>query len=559
MIIEQASIASIERKACEQGMRTLRADGLLRGGPGTHHARRSAPGGHVSPTTSASRAEWSRRLARALVAGGFVSEPVVGHLPRPGDREQHPAQRGPRSSASPELGDVVLNTLGQLARMRVVDLEVEPPVGEIAPAPAAHDGPRAPGHPAARVGEPGRDRVRRAARARRRRGPGRDPRSRDRAGAGQPADGRPDGPAGRGARRERRTAPEPQARSWSARDRRTRRSFEQPPRAAADDGRSRLGTHRIDRPAGAHRSAPTPRSARCRPHPPTAADARRCRRRATGRPVPPPPPPTQPVPPPATGPRHRPPTCRRLPPPPPPMRRLRRPTESSDATRPAVARRHPRGLGVVPPSPGERRRVPAPHRRPAALRRQHRRLGPPPDVQPGPDRAAARRVAADGRRRAARRRDAPGDDLRHPSRRPCGSASRPSTSSTPRTRSPVSGGSGSTSRCSGARVAVALRPIPHDIPEFDDLGLPESVKSFTDLRRGLVLVTGPTGSGKSTSLASLIDIINRTKPLHIVTVEDPIEFLHTPQAVGDQPARGRAPTRRRSQRPCAGCCARTPT
>jgi twitching motility protein PilT len=76
-------------------------------------------------------------------------------------------------------------------------------------------------------------------------------------------------------------------------------------------------------------------------------------------------------------------------------------------------------------------------------------------------------------------------------------------------------------------VAVALRPIPHDIPEFDNLGLPESVKNFTELRRGLVLVTGPTGSGKSTSLASLIDIINRTKPLHIVTVEDPIEFLHT--------------------------------
>ena len=53
-----------------------------------------------------------------------------------------------------------------------------------------------------------------------------------------------------------------------------------------------------------------------------------------------------------------------------------------------------------------------------------------------------------------------------------------------------------------------------------------SVRAFTDLRRGLVLVTGPTGSGKSTTLASLIDIINRTKPLHIVTVEDPIEFLH---------------------------------
>ena len=75
-------------------------------------------------------------------------------------------------------------------------------------------------------------------------------------------------------------------------------------------------------------------------------------------------------------------------------------------------------------------------------------------------------------------------------------------------------------------VAAALRPIPHDMPAFESLGIPESVRSFTELRRGLVLVTGPTGSGKSTTLASLIDIINRTKPLHIVTVEDPIEFLH---------------------------------
>ncbi len=75
-------------------------------------------------------------------------------------------------------------------------------------------------------------------------------------------------------------------------------------------------------------------------------------------------------------------------------------------------------------------------------------------------------------------------------------------------------------------IAVAMRPIPHEIPEFATLGLPESVRTFTDLRRGLVLVTGPTGSGKSTTLASLIDIINQTKPLHVVTVEDPIEFLH---------------------------------
>ena len=75
-------------------------------------------------------------------------------------------------------------------------------------------------------------------------------------------------------------------------------------------------------------------------------------------------------------------------------------------------------------------------------------------------------------------------------------------------------------------VAAALRSIPHEIPPFDSLGIPEAIRSFSEMRRGLVLVTGPTGSGKSTTLASLVDIINRTKPLHIMTIEDPIEFLH---------------------------------
>jgi twitching motility protein PilT len=75
-------------------------------------------------------------------------------------------------------------------------------------------------------------------------------------------------------------------------------------------------------------------------------------------------------------------------------------------------------------------------------------------------------------------------------------------------------------------VAAALRSIPHEIPAFDSLGIPEAIRSFSEMRRGLVLVTGPTGSGKSTTLASLVDIINRTKPLHIMTIEDPIEFLH---------------------------------
>jgi len=75
-------------------------------------------------------------------------------------------------------------------------------------------------------------------------------------------------------------------------------------------------------------------------------------------------------------------------------------------------------------------------------------------------------------------------------------------------------------------VAAALRSIPHEIPIFDSLGIPEAIRAFSEMRRGLVLVTGPTGSGKSTTLASLVDIINRTKPLHIITIEDPIEFLH---------------------------------
>ena len=75
-------------------------------------------------------------------------------------------------------------------------------------------------------------------------------------------------------------------------------------------------------------------------------------------------------------------------------------------------------------------------------------------------------------------------------------------------------------------VGAVMRVIPFDIVPFDELGMPPAVASFAELKRGLVLVTGPTGSGKSTTLASLIDIINRTKPVHIMTVEDPIEFLY---------------------------------
>jgi twitching motility protein PilT len=73
---------------------------------------------------------------------------------------------------------------------------------------------------------------------------------------------------------------------------------------------------------------------------------------------------------------------------------------------------------------------------------------------------------------------------------------------------------------------AAFRAIPYDIKPLDELGVPESVARFAQLPRGLVLVTGPTGSGKTTTLASLLDLANRTRSAHIVTIEDPIEFLH---------------------------------
>jgi len=75
-------------------------------------------------------------------------------------------------------------------------------------------------------------------------------------------------------------------------------------------------------------------------------------------------------------------------------------------------------------------------------------------------------------------------------------------------------------------VAVAIRQIPFRVPSFEELGLPKVVSEFANLPRGLVLITGTTGSGKSTTLAAIIDKINRERNLHIITVEDPIEYLH---------------------------------
>src|SRR4029077_18674472 len=75
-------------------------------------------------------------------------------------------------------------------------------------------------------------------------------------------------------------------------------------------------------------------------------------------------------------------------------------------------------------------------------------------------------------------------------------------------------------------IAAAFRIIPYDIKSVEELGLPPAVRDLARLQRGLVVVTGPTGAGKSTTLAAMVDIVNRERKAHILTVEDPIEFLH---------------------------------
>jgi twitching motility protein PilT len=76
------------------------------------------------------------------------------------------------------------------------------------------------------------------------------------------------------------------------------------------------------------------------------------------------------------------------------------------------------------------------------------------------------------------------------------------------------------------QTALALRLIPSKIPSYEELGLPFAANMIADLPRGFVLVTGPTGSGKSTTLASIVDRINLTRACHILTIEDPVEYVH---------------------------------
>jgi twitching motility protein PilT len=92
-------------------------------------------------------------------------------------------------------------------------------------------------------------------------------------------------------------------------------------------------------------------------------------------------------------------------------------------------------------------------------------------------------------------------------------------------------------------ISIAFRLLPRDIPTFLDLGLPDIVHYFVELPRGLVLVTGPTGSGKSTTLAAMIESINQRRACHIITIEDPIEYVHrNAQALVEQREVGRDAT-----------------
>ena len=75
-------------------------------------------------------------------------------------------------------------------------------------------------------------------------------------------------------------------------------------------------------------------------------------------------------------------------------------------------------------------------------------------------------------------------------------------------------------------IALSIRYVPTTIPSFEQLGLPETLRTLANELRGLILVTGPTGSGKTTTLAAMIDHINRTRECHVVTIEDPIEIMH---------------------------------
>ena len=89
-------------------------------------------------------------------------------------------------------------------------------------------------------------------------------------------------------------------------------------------------------------------------------------------------------------------------------------------------------------------------------------------------------------------------------------------------------------------ISMVLRKLRFGGPSFEEVGLPDAIRTIADEHRGLILVTGPTGSGKTTTLAAMIDYINKTKPVHIVTIEDSDRGPAQGPPGVDQPARGRA-------------------
>ena len=107
-------------------------------------------------------------------------------------------------------------------------------------------------------------------------------------------------------------------------------------------------------------------------------------------------------------------------------------------------------------------------------------------------------------------------------------------------------------------VSAAFRLVPQEIPSLDSLNVPQVLREFAAKPRGFVLVTGPTGSGKSTTLAAMIDLINGGNQDHILTIEDPIEFLHQhKKSIVNQREVGA--DARTSPSACAPPCERTPT
>ena len=105
--------------------------------------------------------------------------------------------------------------------------------------------------------------------------------------------------------------------------------------------------------------------------------------------------------------------------------------------------------------------------------------------------------------------------------------------------------------------AIVMRVIPSSIPDFKSLNLPDALAETIDLRNGIVLVTGPTGSGKSSSLAAILNKINEEKAYHIITIEDPIEFLHPHKraTIHQRELHSDTPS---LPSPCAPLCARRP-